>query len=172
MMAMIHMTVGKSELGLHTTSDDGYDEKGGRGLRSFTGKVFAVFLSLIFIFNSFHYAQAFLTKSYLDLRIKLEKNIFDCHEIVNGKVILTNHIPATYPATFIIKIYKDAKLVHVFFTNITSVPLGKTEFELSNFGITFPEPGEDSIGSWHIIVVKHGERSIYDHVEFNVGQAN
>ncbi|MEW5895887.1 MAG: hypothetical protein AB1650_09080 [Candidatus Omnitrophota bacterium] len=98
----------------------------------------------------------------------MNKREFDCHEYVEGKIVLRNHIPATYPATFIIKIYKNDRLVRLLLTNIARVPPGETEFDLSQFGIKCPEQGEEFVGFWHITVMKHGEKSIYDHAEFYV----
>lgn len=104
----------------------------------------------------------------LRLDIQLERYEFLAGEPLRGKVIVDSRIPVIHPVTFVVKIYKDGKLLHHNFTNIPKIFLGKTEYDLKIFGLSGINAGPGAVGLWQIVITQQADDQVRAEAAFSI----
>ena len=90
--------------------------------------------------------------------IVLDQEEFEAGAGIRGKVILYSKLPAVYPASVTVEVYKDGFLAGRNFTNIQKVFPGTTELSLKAFGLSEVNTTPEDAGDWRIVIIRKGMR--------------
>ena len=107
-------------------------------------------------------------RTYIDVKIRLERMTYKLGEPLEGKVVITNAAPANLPSVFMVKLYKGKKLRLSTTVSIDTIFTGTMDFEFKNFGIPRLRDDASSIGEWRLVIHQVNQPEEKARAEFRI----
>ena len=112
-------------------------------------------------------AGASPASSDITIEIRPDKKEYSLSEPVTGEVIVTSHIPATFPMTFTVRIYQDGRLYSRRLVN-APVFFGDTSFSFKNFGLGDIGGSEEFAGDWRVTIDRANKENEFTSARFSI----
>lgn len=91
-------------------------------------------------------------KTYVEISIDMKKKIYNAGEPLEGEVVVRNTAPATLPASFDVKLYKEGSLRYSSTVFAQVLLPGRTTFDFEKFGVPLLTNEKTLPGTWQLVI--------------------